>query len=698
MTRPARQGGAALLLALLVALTLALAFVFRPNGDNDERSQRTEAELAQAKAALIGYAATYRDRKTDAGFGYLPCPDLDNSGNEAPNCGELGETVIGRLPYRTLGIPPLRDEHGECLWYAVSGSHKSNPKSAPLNWDSRGSIRIVDVANTALADPNDAFGGATAAIIAPGAPLPGQNRTAGNGPCSGDTGNGLAAFIEGNPAQATPGTLTLTSGARRSQTLNDRINWISPRELFTTIAKRSDLFGNLLTELVTCLNITDGRNLPPADPPLPKLPYATQIDNRLVLAANGLEEVMKSGQRNCNLQGATATAWANWQDHLRYVICDDPGTPCINVNGNTCTGALLFAGRRTDGNPRTSAERSNLAAYFDAENVAALTSATANTFSGATTYDGKQPERDLAFCLTSELSFANNISDLRLAGASFGGRPLARVDTSNRTLTLGDILVYGNAGFDPAALSGCSWFGTPLALRGGLRAYFRYNIKDRGEGFVFALADADIRTNPGPTMCGRGGESLGYSGTPTVSDLPTLQAIRPPKLGLEIDTRHETTRNDPGTSHLALVFWGNPAEPDDDNIHGAPDPALPGVPQNTAAVSRAFIDDLDTNHHVRLEIDRVKRGNGATYKIRAWIIDFRPEGFDNLNAAFDPDIIKGSRNVAAISTTITLSDPSPDQEALRYVRLGFTNAAGDWKSSAQQLTISDFAVSTLPLP
>ncbi len=37
--------------------------------------------------------------------------------------------MIGRLPWRTLGLEPLRDGNGECLWYAVSGSHQRHPAS-----------------------------------------------------------------------------------------------------------------------------------------------------------------------------------------------------------------------------------------------------------------------------------------------------------------------------------------------------------------------------------------------------------------------------------------------------------------------------------------------------------------------------------------------------------------------------------------
>jgi hypothetical protein len=96
-----------------------------------------------------------------------------------------------------------------------------------------------------------------------------------------------------------------------------------------------------------------------------------------------------------------------------------------------------------------------------------------------------------------------------------------------------------------------------------MRAYFTFNIVDRGEGFVFAIADA-ASNNLSGTLCGGTGTALGYAGN----------GINYPKLGLEIDTRRTTARADPGTSakpdHLAFVYWGTTATTADDNNHGVP--------------------------------------------------------------------------------------------------------------------------------
>jgi hypothetical protein len=128
---PAAQRGAFLLLATLV-LMLAIGFVFALElaapAARVSRERVTEQALAEAREALLAYAA---DRPVNAivGPGYLPCPDLDDDGWAESTCGSLSgdsgqEQRLGRLPWKTLGIADLRDADGERLWYAVSSRYK----------------------------------------------------------------------------------------------------------------------------------------------------------------------------------------------------------------------------------------------------------------------------------------------------------------------------------------------------------------------------------------------------------------------------------------------------------------------------------------------------------------------------------------------------------------------------------------------
>ena len=130
------------------------------------QDMQTAHALAVAREALIGFAATYRSKEhPDADFGYLPCPDLDGDGS-SETCGTKDQASVGRLPYLTLNLPDLRDGAGECLWYAVAGSVKNNPKPDVLNWDSTGRFRLHDTGGTAIALPGDQTGLAAALVIA----------------------------------------------------------------------------------------------------------------------------------------------------------------------------------------------------------------------------------------------------------------------------------------------------------------------------------------------------------------------------------------------------------------------------------------------------------------------------------------------------------------------------------------------------
>jgi len=191
MHRPPRHGGAvALLVAIfLLAILASLAAIGRGALAGDAARERaTERALAQAREALIAYAA---ERPIDAqvGPGYLPCPDADDDGWAESTCGSLSGSLgqaerLGRLPWKTLGLPDLRDGWGERLWYAVSTRHKGLLNCAASR-DCRdmsppaalGTITVRDasgavVQDGTIADPARAdAGGAAAVVIAPGPPL-----------------------------------------------------------------------------------------------------------------------------------------------------------------------------------------------------------------------------------------------------------------------------------------------------------------------------------------------------------------------------------------------------------------------------------------------------------------------------------------------------------------------------------------------
>jgi hypothetical protein len=137
----ARQGGAALLalMTILVATaavagTLALQRLAR--SDTTQRSE--QHQLALAAEALRGHAFRLHCLApiTPANT-LLPCPN--SAGADGVAAASCPGTTRGWLPWATLGVPPLRDTSGTCLWYERSGT--------------------------------------TARVIAPGAARAGQNRT-----------------------------------------------------------------------------------------------------------------------------------------------------------------------------------------------------------------------------------------------------------------------------------------------------------------------------------------------------------------------------------------------------------------------------------------------------------------------------------------------------------------------------------------
>jgi hypothetical protein len=290
-----RRSGAFLILVALVLLgaigaLFAAAATFRLAA---ARERTTERALAQAREALIAYAA---DRPINAlvGPGYLPCPDLDGDGWAESTCGSLDgssgqEQRLGFLPWKTLGLPMLADGDGERLWHAVSSKYKGllncgvsrgcvdmSPPSA------LGTITVRDASGRAIHDgtigtaARAGEGGAAAVVIAPGAPLarlqPGgeramQRRDCAPGECDGagrcltdpprrsaacdpasyldraPSGEDNADFVDRNDASGRAGNANgfiagPVTAADGSVVVNDRIAVLAYSDVMPAILKR----------------------------------------------------------------------------------------------------------------------------------------------------------------------------------------------------------------------------------------------------------------------------------------------------------------------------------------------------------------------------------------------------------------------------------------------------------------------------
>ena len=92
-------------------------------------TRRNLDTLAQSKQALLDFVVAPEG-------GHLPCPNQNGDGVAAnTDCPQGGNpaaplSMLGLLPWSSLGLPPLRDREGQCLWYAVSGWHHSTATGA----------------------------------------------------------------------------------------------------------------------------------------------------------------------------------------------------------------------------------------------------------------------------------------------------------------------------------------------------------------------------------------------------------------------------------------------------------------------------------------------------------------------------------------------------------------------------------------
>lgn len=694
------QGGAALLIFLVLLVVGGLTYLvnsFSPETIEARRVQQTHAALAQARDALIGYALKYRDEEASQGrpdrmYGYLPLPDLGSSRNQNTSCTLEGcdantptgitfdangimPTVIGRLPWRTLGTEPLRDGHGECLWLIVSSLHARKHRSMPppvlppMNWDTLGQLDII-VANgtsaltSALASAHDR---PVAVIFAPGPPLHGQDRSnLGGNDVSQCGGNySVANYLDPASASALGGVTNYLAGTNLASGTTGDSNPANDPDTPKSLVVRGKVFATGSAFLPdgcqgsNCTPVTNDIGLPVTSD---LLFGAIRNNSYFRQDINSMLDRMVNCLRDQTIASGTAAHISDnvcydgnqhplgYYDHYKELIfLAKPAVP-FTVNGDTtCAGALIFAGQRGGTQGRVGAERNVFSNYLEAPNFP-LTSA---SFTGPTLVDRSPPQtpgQDIVRCIPSSPTFTP-VTSPTLTTLGFG--QLAAYDATTRTLILGRENVTTAFDAPAASLFGCAWLADSRLLGKGFSAYFQFRFKKVGtgvgfNGFVFALADAESNSL---ASCGAAGSHLGYSG-----DNGATPKVTYPKIGIEFDQGRNTGfpgsdgetsviagRNDPcgttgcgGTlgfnSHAAIVYWGNAApnaadlvtRPDfDDNVHGYP--ATPPVtrppPTNPAYPSSglAFKDLRGKSseggdsylYHVRVEIAPTRNVSAA---------------------------------------------------------------------------------------
>lgn len=666
VTAGRRQRGAALLIFMILFTMAALAYLVGNLTSEemvDRRARQTDEALAQAREALIGYALRYREQElakdinTEAMYGYLPLPDLGTNRNNNTGCTQegcdantftgnvfdvngVGPSVVGRLPWRTLGIEPLRDGSGECLWLIVSSLHsrilRTTPAPTPpaMNWDTLGQFDIV-VANgtSALASAlNSAHDRPVAVIFSPGPPLPGQDRglsgTDDVTVCGGNyEAKNYLDLVDATVFNYLAGTNS-ASGATGDSDLSNDPNDAPPAKRLLIQDKVFASGGNFLPHACAgnCTALANDKGLVLTGDQLfgairKHASFRTDINSMLDRMSDCLRDLGTPAGFNKILNDACYGAavvpvgyFPNYQDQV-YVA-----SGAMAVNGSLpadCRAALLFASQRAPGQLRESTvQRGDPGNYLEGINLASYPAGT--EFSGPETFERVSQTQtlaqDIARCIPSTPSFVTT--------PPVGGAPqLASYDPGTRTLTLGQAVTTAPLpGSMANFLFGCAWRPESHPLDSGLRSYFTFRINDAGTlpGFTFTLVDGE---NNGTDACGAAGQHLGYSGNNTATPF-----IAPPKLAVEIDLRRDAGlnwaatnhlsngRNDPSTSpanygggHIALTYWGGempidttrpipvapavctpPSYPagatcrlpqeEDDNVHGRPGTARPGFP------------------------------------------------------------------------------------------------------------------------
>jgi hypothetical protein len=268
---PARrgQGGFALMmmiLLLVVGIAWAIVTGVKASTLNLARDRQTAQALALAKEALIGRAASDANHP-----GSLPCPDTNDDGSAELFVGVNCPSYIGRLPWKTLGLPDLRDGNGERLWYALSANFKDYTNV--INSDTLGTLTVfAPDGATRLTQPGFR---AVAVVFSAGPPLSGQNRDGVSAACAA-TGTTIARNLcADNYLEASNGRNNATQSGPYiagaiSDTFNDRLLFLTTRELIPRVEQR------VARELMQALNRfkTHFTHYPWADLNNGLLPYA----------------------------------------------------------------------------------------------------------------------------------------------------------------------------------------------------------------------------------------------------------------------------------------------------------------------------------------------------------------------------------------------------------------------------------------
>jgi hypothetical protein len=521
---------------------------------------------------------------------------------------------------------------------------------------------------------------------------------------------------------AAGGTVRVVMGNATSSVNNDRLLWVTPKEIFDRLRKRSDIATALDTNINTLINNVQAK-----------------LTNNLASYAEGASYTLPAVAFTSGT--ATANYYDNFSDQFRYRKCATANSYCFGVNGAYCDGVLLFGGLNLDASntvaPRATTSR-NASDYLESTSTGGLPFLTAANPTGGAPQTGTgltqsfastTPTQDIVQCLTPQVPVqVSNTQMFAVTNTALSGASL--ISASGTTLTLGSASAPGGSN---TPYYGCFWYPTALPFGNGLRAYFEYTTVSRGEGFMFAAVDADPSRNADTNICGAAGDSLGYSGSNG-----TTTAVNYPKLGVEFDftrsnpgTVSGLNRSDPSaapTMHFAVDYWGTSADGTDDVTHGAGNGTTEPTNPSASPGLRQFSSTVANNVTVFVRVDVSRTYSSASlsgaYQTEVYIIrstaasatlldsTYFPSGASaitcspgvplvqsnlkdmtqNLGTACSSLASSNSTYLRYLSSSATIYDISGLGEAMRRIYLGYTT--GRRSSVAQSITIGNFTAAT----
>jgi len=214
-----------MLVIMVMGIAAVLISSLSTTALKNARQETTSNALAQAKDALIGRAISDSNMP-----GSLPCPDTNDDGSAELLSGNNCPSYIGRLPWKTLGLPDLRDGSGERLWYALSPAFRDDNSAQPLNSNTKGTLLVYNTDGVSL--QTQAGYNAVAVIFSPGSALGSQTRN------TVAQQNSAANYLDIANGQNNSSASGPFIAGTQSATFNDQFLYITTKDLIPLVEQR----------------------------------------------------------------------------------------------------------------------------------------------------------------------------------------------------------------------------------------------------------------------------------------------------------------------------------------------------------------------------------------------------------------------------------------------------------------------------